>query len=102
MRKERLARGWTIAELSKQTKVAAPHLSRVEAGTRPPTERIARALDEAFKTTWFMDWYTESRTWMPPGFRDWPEIENKASDYCSGHRASSTDWRRRPATHVNC
>src|SRR5689334_21117167 len=80
MRKERLARGWTISDLSKHAEIAAPHLSRIEGGRRPPTARIAGALDAAFGTTWFMDWYLESRTWMPPGFRDWPEIENKAAE----------------------
>lgn len=82
MRKERIGRGWTIAELSKRTRIAAPHLSRIEAGTRPPTERVARALDEVFpeRDGYFLEYYEESRSWMPPGFRDWPEIENKASE----------------------
>jgi hypothetical protein len=28
---------------------------------------------------WFLEFYEESRTWMPAGFRDWPELENKAA-----------------------
>lgn len=80
MRKERLARGWSIAELSRRTGIDAPHLSRIENGRRPPTEKIALACDSVFpeRNGYFLEYYEESRTWMPAGFRDWPEIENKA------------------------
>jgi Domain of unknown function (DUF5753) len=39
------------------------------------------ACDRVFpeRRGWFVEYYQESRTWMPPGFRDWPEIENKAT-----------------------
>ena len=81
MRKERLARGWSIAELSRRTGIDAPHLSRIENGRRPPTEKIALACDSVFpeRNGYFLEYYEESRTWMPAGFRDWPEIENKAT-----------------------
>ncbi len=88
VRKERLAHGWSLQELARRTGIDAGHLSRIENGRRPPTEALALACDEAFpeRRGWFTDWYTESRTWteIPPGFRSWSELENKA--------ASLRDW----------
>jgi transcriptional regulator with XRE-family HTH domain len=82
VRKERLAHGWSLDELSRRTGINAAHLSRIENGRRPPTEAIARACDTAFpkRRGWFSDWYDESRTWAegPSGFRSWAEIEAKA------------------------
>jgi hypothetical protein len=81
MRKERLARGWSLPELSARTGINAGHLSRIETGKRPPTENVALACDAAFpeRKGYFLEYYEESRTWVPPGFRDWPELENKAA-----------------------
>jgi transcriptional regulator with XRE-family HTH domain len=81
MRKERLARGWSVAELARRMNVDAAHLGRVENGRRPPTQILAGKCDAVFpeRRGWFTEYYEESRTWMPPGFRDWPEIENKAA-----------------------
>ena len=58
-------------------------LSRIENGKRPPTENVAAACDRVFseRRGWFSEYYEESRTWMPPGFRDWPEIENRAARF---------------------
>jgi DNA-binding XRE family transcriptional regulator len=80
VRKERLARGWSIHELARRMGVAAGHLSRIENGKRPPTEAIAAKCDDVFpeRRGWFTEYYEESRTWTPPGFRDWPEHEDKA------------------------
>jgi hypothetical protein len=62
--------------------MAAPHLSRIETGKRPPTEAVAAKCDAAFpeRGGWFSDWYRESRTWseVPAGFRDWAEYEESA------------------------
>jgi transcriptional regulator with XRE-family HTH domain len=83
MKKERLAHGWSLAEFSRHTGIDAGHLSRIERGSRPPTEVIALACDEAFaeRRGWFSDWYAESRTWseIPAGFRNWQEVEDKAA-----------------------
>lgn len=81
MRKERLAHGWSLPELSARTGINAGHLSRIETGKRPPTENVALACDAAFpeRKGYFLEYYEESRTWTPPGFRDWPELENKAA-----------------------
>jgi transcriptional regulator with XRE-family HTH domain len=83
VRKERLAHGWSLDELSRRTGINAAHLSRIENGRRPPTEAIAQACDAVFpeRRGWFSDWYDESRTWaeVPPGFRSWAEVEEKAT-----------------------
>jgi transcriptional regulator with XRE-family HTH domain len=79
--KERRARGWkTTAELARRMGVNAAHLSRIELGRRPPTEKIAQAADAVFGGDNFLELYEEMRTWAPAGFRDWPEEhEDKAT-----------------------
>jgi Domain of unknown function (DUF5753)/Helix-turn-helix len=78
VRKERLARGWSIHELSARTGIAAGHLSRIENGKRPPTENIAFACDRVFpeRRGWFREYYEESKSWAPPAFRSWAEYED--------------------------
>jgi DNA-binding XRE family transcriptional regulator len=82
LRKSRHARGMTVEELARVMGVNAAHLGRIEAGKRPPTERIAMACDAAFpeRGGWFCDWYRESRTWseVPAAFRDFGEYEDTA------------------------
>lgn len=81
MKKEREAHGWSLREMSARTGIDAPHLSRIETGRRPPTERVALACDAAFpeRRGYFIELYREMLTWMPPGFRDWGEYEDAAS-----------------------
>jgi lambda repressor-like predicted transcriptional regulator len=81
MRKERLARGWSLRELSTRTQVDFATLSRVENGKRPPTEKLARACDAVWpeRRGWFTEYYEESKSWVPAGFRSWPEYEDKAA-----------------------
>jgi hypothetical protein len=83
VRKERIARGWSIHELSARTGIAAGHLSRIENGKRPPTENIATACDAVFpeRRGWFTEYYEELRGWseVPAAFRNWAELENKAA-----------------------
>lgn len=81
VRKERLARGWSIHELSARTGIAAGHLSRIENGKRPPTENIAFACDRVFteRRGWFREYYEESKSWTPPGFRSWAEYEDRSA-----------------------
>jgi uncharacterized protein DUF5753/helix-turn-helix protein len=81
LRRERLARGWSLEELSKRTGIAMSHLSRIENGKRPPTEKIAVACDSAMpdRRGYFVELHQEMSTWLPPGFRDWPELESKAT-----------------------
>lgn len=81
MRKERLARGWSLPELSQRMGgINHGHLSRIERGVRPPTENIADLCDEVFpeRKGWFREYYEESKSWTPPGLRSWAEHEDKA------------------------
>ena len=82
MRKERVARGWSIHEFARQTGLNAGHLSRIENGKRPPTENVAAACDAAFpeRRGWFTEYYEELRGWseVPAAFKDWSELEDQA------------------------
>jgi Domain of unknown function (DUF5753)/Helix-turn-helix domain len=83
MRKERVARGWSIHEFARQAGLNAGHLSRIENGKRPPTENVAAACDAAFpeRRGWFTEYYEELRGWseVPAAFKDWSELEDKAA-----------------------
>jgi lambda repressor-like predicted transcriptional regulator len=81
MRKERVARGWSLREMSAHTGINIGTLSQVENGKRPPTERIADKCDEVFpgRKGWFREYYEESKSWTPAGFRNWGEYEDKAA-----------------------
>lgn len=83
MKKERLAHGWSLLELSGRTAYDPAHLSRIENGQRPPTRALAVACDAAFpeRHGWFTEYYDESRKWaeIPHGFRDWSELEDNAA-----------------------
>ena len=80
MRKERLAHGWSLREMSARTGIDIATLSRVENGKRPPTEKLAIACDAAWpeRRGWFLEYYEESKSWIPAGFRNWAEYEDKA------------------------
>jgi hypothetical protein len=82
VKKERLARGWSLRELSARSGIDFAYLSRIETGKRPPTEAVALAMDRVFpeRQGWFLEYYEESKTWMPAGFRDWSEYESKAKE----------------------
>jgi transcriptional regulator with XRE-family HTH domain len=87
VKKDRIARGWSLPELAKRTGIDASHWSRIENGKRPPTELIAAKCDEAFpeRRGWYSEYYRDSRSWAPPGFRSWTEeLDNAASvrDWC--------------------
>ena len=75
-----MARGWSIAEVARRTKLNAAHLSRIELGRRPPTDTIAAALDKVFpeKQGWFLTWHSESQSWpeIPATFKNWPDYED--------------------------
>jgi transcriptional regulator with XRE-family HTH domain len=81
VRKERLARGWSLDEMARRTGLAAPYWSQIENGKRPPTERVAIACDEVFpeRRNYFSEYYEESRSWVPASFRSWAEYEDRAT-----------------------
>jgi transcriptional regulator with XRE-family HTH domain len=83
LRKMRQSHHWTLRELAARAGVNYSVLSRVENGQRPPTEAVARALDVVFTELpdgWFLDAWSSSRTWAPPGFIDWAEYEEQAAE----------------------
>ena len=57
MRKERLAHGWSLPELSQRTGYDAGHLSRVENGKRPADAGAGAGLRHGFpeRKGWFAD-----------------------------------------------
>lgn len=83
MQKARKERGWTLRDLARETGINLGHLSRIETGRRPPTERIALACDAVFpeRNGWFLEYYEDLRGWseVPAAFRDWSEEEGKAA-----------------------
>jgi transcriptional regulator with XRE-family HTH domain len=82
MKRDREARGWTLRELAARIGVDFSDLSKIENGKRPMTEKLAMLCDGQFpeRRGWYLDYYRESRDWMPAGFRDWSEIEAKARE----------------------
>jgi transcriptional regulator with XRE-family HTH domain len=81
MRKERLARGWSLREFSARTGINIGSASQIENGKRPPTGAVAAGCDVAFpeRRGWFTEYYEESKSWLPPGLRSWAEHEDKAA-----------------------
>jgi hypothetical protein len=69
MRKDRLARGWSLAEFTQRTGINAGHLSRIENGKRPPTENVAAACDVAFpeRKGWFTEYVRHEAPCCMPG-----------------------------------
>jgi transcriptional regulator with XRE-family HTH domain len=80
MRKERQAHGWSLREFNARTGIDMGQASRIETGKQPPTEKVADACDRVFpgRRGWFREYYEESKSWVPAGFRSWPEYEDKA------------------------
>jgi transcriptional regulator with XRE-family HTH domain len=81
MHKERTARGWSLREFAARTGIDITTSSMIENGKRPPNEKVALACDEAFpeRRGYFLELYEEMRTWTPPGFKDWSELEDKSA-----------------------
>jgi transcriptional regulator with XRE-family HTH domain len=80
IKKERLARGWSLRELSAHSGIDFSHPSKIEAGKRPPTAKVADAMDAVFpeRRGWFREYYEDSKSSIPPGLRSWAEHEDKA------------------------
>jgi hypothetical protein len=57
-------------------------LSEIENGRRPFNENLAIKCDEHFpeRRGWYLTYYTESKDWTPPAFRDWSEYEESATE----------------------
>lgn len=82
VKKERLARGWGLAELSSATGINDSYWSRIETGKRPPTEKIAKAADRAFpeRRGWFYEYWSDLQKWseVPSWFKPWADYELSA------------------------
>ena len=69
--------------MARRTGINAAHLSRIELGQRPPTEKTAAALDRVFpeKQGWFSNWQSESQSWpeIPATFKNWPDYEDRST-----------------------
>lgn len=83
MRRDRLAKRWSIAELARRINATPAHLGRVESGARPPTVRLAALLDEVFPERGgyyvsFMDDYRTAPE-IPATFRSWSDYEEGAA-----------------------
>jgi Domain of unknown function (DUF5753)/Helix-turn-helix len=83
VRRDRLAHGWSIAELGEKTKINPAHLSRIESGKRPPSARIANALDKVFpeRRGWYLQWFDDIRAApeIPATFRNWSDYEDQST-----------------------
>jgi transcriptional regulator with XRE-family HTH domain len=83
MRRDRLAHGWSITELAKRTGVNGAHLGRIESGLRPPSVRVADALDKAFpeRRGWYLLWLDDIRSApeVPATFRSWSDYEDQSA-----------------------
>lgn len=80
VRKERVKRGWTIRDFADHGGISAGHLSRIENGKIAPSAAIAAKMDQLFpeRDGWFADYYEDSQSWTPPGYRHWAERESRA------------------------
>lgn len=67
--------------MAKRSGISAGHISRLENGTRTPTEPVAARLDEVFpeRKGWFSEYQRDSQEWTPPGYRNWADYENAAT-----------------------
>jgi transcriptional regulator with XRE-family HTH domain len=83
MRRDRLAHGWSITELAKRSGISGAHLGRIESGLRPPTVRVADALDKVFpeRRGWYLLWLDDIRTApeVPATFRSWSDYEDQSA-----------------------
>jgi transcriptional regulator with XRE-family HTH domain len=83
MRRDRLAHGWSMTELAKHTGIHGAHLGRIESGLRPPSVKVADALDKAFpeRRGWYLQWLDDIRTApeVPETFRSWSDYEDQST-----------------------
>jgi transcriptional regulator with XRE-family HTH domain len=83
MRRDRLAHGWSITELAKHTGLNGAHLGRIESALRPPSVKVADALDKVFpeRRGWYLQWLDDIRTApeVPATFRSWSDYEDNSA-----------------------
>lgn len=83
MRRDRLAHGWSLTELAKHVGINGAHLGRIESGLRPPSVRVADALDKVFpeRRGWYLQWLDDIRSApeVPETFRSWSDYEDNSA-----------------------
>jgi DNA-binding XRE family transcriptional regulator len=83
MRKERLAKGWSVREFAAKSGVNATTATLIENGHRPPNEKVAIACDRVYthREGWFLEYFHEIQTWseVPATFRHWSDYESKST-----------------------
>ncbi|MGA5823210.1 helix-turn-helix domain-containing protein [Kitasatospora sp. NPDC094028] len=72
--------GWTQEHLATLTGYSAVHISAVETGRKPPTQRFARRLDAAFETQdrFEREWRKSGRSVLFEGFDEYLRSESEA------------------------
>ncbi|MBV6698518.1 helix-turn-helix transcriptional regulator [Kitasatospora aureofaciens] len=80
LRELREARGWTQDHLATLTGYSSVHVSAIETGRKPPTERFSRRLDEAFETPgqFEREWRNAGRRVLLEGFAEYLRSEADA------------------------
>jgi transcriptional regulator with XRE-family HTH domain len=72
-----------MTELAKRTGINGAHLGRIESGLRPPSVRVADALDKVFpeRRGWYLMWLDDIRTApeIPATFRSWSDYEDNTA-----------------------
>ena len=83
MRKERLARGWSLRDFAARSGINYTTASLIENGKRGPNERVADACDRVFaeRRGWFREYHDELQEWreIPATFRSWSDYEDKST-----------------------
>jgi transcriptional regulator with XRE-family HTH domain len=83
MRKERLAKAWSLRKFAAQSGVNVTTATLIENGHRPPNERVAIACDKVYphRVGWFLEYFNELQTWtaIPASFRNWEDYESKTA-----------------------
>jgi transcriptional regulator with XRE-family HTH domain len=83
LRRDRLAHGWSVHELSSRSGIDAGQISRIENFKRPPTAKLALAIDAVFpeRRGWYSQWLEDIRTApeVPATFRSWSDYEDRTA-----------------------
>jgi transcriptional regulator with XRE-family HTH domain len=81
VRKDRLTRGWSLRQFVAESGIDLSSASMLENGKLTPNRRIAEACDRVFpkREGWYIEYFQDSQSWIPPGLRSWAEHENVAT-----------------------
>lgn len=79
MRRERLAKGWSLDRFAAETGVDPATASLIERGHRGPNLRVAQACDKAFpnRDGYFVSYFNDMQSWddVPAAFKSWSDRE---------------------------